>query len=66
MSQRRKQQRIFERYYSEHHGKRNSSGLGLAISKELIERQGGRITVESQPDIGTVFWVRIPQTKEET
>ncbi|MCI8564746.1 MAG: HAMP domain-containing histidine kinase [Lachnospiraceae bacterium] len=60
------QQRIFERYYSEHHGKRNSSGLGLAISRELIERQGGRITVESQPDIGTVFWVRIPQTKEET
>ncbi len=60
------QQRIFERYYSDHHGKRSSSGLGLAISKELIERQGGRITVESRLKTGTVFWVQIPQKKEET
>lgn len=54
-------QRIFERYYSEHHGRRNSSGLGLAISKELIERQGGHIHVESQERKGTVFWIEVPK-----
>jgi signal transduction histidine kinase/DNA-binding NarL/FixJ family response regulator len=36
------------------------SGLGLAITKRIVEQQGGSITVESNPGIGSVFSVRIP------
>jgi CheY-like chemotaxis protein len=36
------------------------TGLGLIISKELIEAMGGQIEVESAPDIGTVFWFWLP------
>ncbi len=36
------------------------SGLGLAITKKLIEILGGIITVDSAPDLGSTFTVRIP------
>jgi two-component system capsular synthesis sensor histidine kinase RcsC len=35
-------------------------GLGLAICRRLVEFMGGAITVESQPDRGSVFSVRLP------
>jgi signal transduction histidine kinase len=52
--------KIFDRYYSNHYGKRNSSGLGLSIAKEIVERHGGRITVQSEPGRGTAFTVWLP------
>jgi PAS domain S-box-containing protein len=41
------------------------SGLGLAISKDIIEGYGGRIEVQSKPDQGTSFVVRLPVGQEK-
>ena len=39
-------------------------GLGLAITKGLIEQNGGAIEVSSQPEKGTTFIVRLPAFKQ--
>jgi signal transduction histidine kinase len=35
------------------------AGLGLSISRELVELMGGRIDVEDRPDGGAVFWFEV-------
>jgi two-component system OmpR family sensor kinase/two-component system sensor histidine kinase BaeS len=40
-----------------------SSGLGLAIAKQLIEAQNGSIGVESEAGAGSRFWFRLPIAK---
>ena len=37
------------------------SGIGLPLVKAIVEAHAGRITVESEPDRGTTFTVRLPQ-----
>ena len=36
------------------------SGMGLALSKRLVESQGGELGVGSEPGQGSIFWVDLP------
>ena len=54
--------KIFKRFYQVNNdfNKTGGSGVGLAFAKEIIEKLEGKITVESQPNIGSVFKINFP------
>jgi two-component system phosphate regulon sensor histidine kinase PhoR len=61
-------ERIFERFYQVNGTTRRTHGgcgLGLALVKEIVERHGGRVGVESQLGQGSRFTVYLP-TRVET
>lgn len=57
-----KQKNLFKRFYEGDYRKFNTigTGIGLSLTKDLVELHGGTISVESEVDHGTEFMVRIP------
>ncbi len=54
---------VFERFYRVDRARSSrtgGSGLGLAITRNLVERMGGRVGVDSTPGAGSVFWLELP------
>ena len=54
---------VFEPFAQEHTGSRTKfagTGLGMPISKKLVEKMGGTITFESEEGAGTTFVIRVP------
>ena len=57
------QKHIFEPFAQEHAGSRTKfagTGLGMPITKKLVEKMGGTISFESKEGTGTTFVIRIP------
>ena len=56
------QKHIFEPFAQEHTGSRTKfagTGLGMPITKKLVEKMGGTITFESKEGVGTTFVIRV-------
>jgi signal transduction histidine kinase len=59
-------EKIFERFFRADKARSRAPGggvgLGLAIAKQAVERNGGRIVVESELDRGSVFRIELPSS----
>ncbi|MBO4775056.1 MAG: HAMP domain-containing histidine kinase [Lachnospiraceae bacterium] len=53
---------IFERFYKGKNAGKDSVGIGLALSKSIIEGEQGEITVESTEGVGTKFIIKFYKT----
>ena len=60
-------QRIFEPFFSEQRteNEKSGTGLGLPITKTIIENHGGRIVVESTLNVGTTIILRFQRAKKD-
>ncbi|MEA3021008.1 MAG: hypothetical protein QOI47_2532 [Actinomycetota bacterium] len=52
--------RVFTKFFRRDHGKPTGSGLGLWISRGLVEAHGGRLTAESKEGEGSIFRFTLP------
>jgi signal transduction histidine kinase len=60
-----KRARIFERFYQAHgNGHKSGMGLGLYVSRQIVELHGGDITAEFPSDGGSRFVVRLPLPRD--
>jgi signal transduction histidine kinase len=59
----KEQAHLFERFFRSNHEvvqKAGGSGLGLTIAKSMVELHGGKISVQSEYNVGTTFTVSLP------
>lgn len=57
------QERLYEPFSQEKSGPRSTyggTGLGMAITKSLVDRMGGTITFRSEKDVGTAYTITLP------
>ena len=57
------QKHLFEPFTQENEGSRSTysgTGLGMAITKSLVDKMNGTIRFESQKDMGTTYYITIP------
>lgn len=61
-------EKIFDRFYAGRgsivHSVGSSTGLGLAIAKEIVDMHGGRIWVESEVGRGSIFFIALPLLRD--
>jgi signal transduction histidine kinase len=53
---------IFERFYKGRNAGKDSVGIGLALTKAIIEDQHGEITVKSEEGVGSTFVIKLYKT----
>lgn len=58
------QDRIFT-IFARLHPERGGTGIGLALARRVIERHGGHIWVESEPGMGTTFFLSLPASETQ-
>ena len=54
---------IFDRFYQGEDAS-GGFGLGLPICKELVERMGGTISIDSQEGVGTTVKINLPEVQD--
>jgi len=55
--------KLFTHFFT---SKPDGLGMGLSISRSIIESHGGRLEVKNNPDRGTTFYFTIPINKNNT
>ncbi len=57
-------EKVFERFYRVEGTEEKGSGIGLALTKELVELHNGQINIDSTVGKGTTFKVRLPYRRK--